>query len=145
MNKKFWVKVMVWIMAILMTGSCAIVIFQACQFGASAAEIETVVEEAAPEYVTVGLTYGSDVTVGFETVSTVGFNVHTVTSTKTERSYEEIYTVELPKISVVCDDNLSQTAYTNSSSSAASDACRDFPSRGDLRLDEAITPPCGDN
>ncbi len=112
-NKKFWVKVMVWILAVLMTGSCAIILFQACSIGAAELE-ETVVEEAAPEYVTVGLMYGSDVTVGFETVSTVGFKVHAVTATKTERSYEEIYTVEIPKISVVCDDNLSQTAYTYS-------------------------------
>ncbi len=113
-KKQFWVKVMVWILAVLMIGSCAIALFQA--FAAGAAELEETVaaEEAAPEYVTVGLMYGGDVTVGFETVSTVGFSVHAVTATKTERSYEEIYTVELPKISVVCDDNLSKTAYTYS-------------------------------
>ncbi|MBQ4150594.1 MAG: SpoIID/LytB domain-containing protein [Clostridia bacterium] len=115
-KKKFWTKVMVWIMAALMIGSCMIVLFQACSIGAlepDAEDIETV-EAESPEYVTVGLMYGSDVTVGFETYSTVGFNVHAVTATKTERSYEDIYTIELPKISVVCDDNLSQTAYTYS-------------------------------
>ncbi len=119
MNKKFWVKVMVWVLAVLMAGSCALVLLQACSINIFATEADTLedaeaVVEAAPEYVTVGLMYGSDVTVGFETVSTVGFNVHSVTSTKTERFYEEIYTVEIPKISVVCDDNLSQTAYTYS-------------------------------
>lgn len=110
MKHKFWVKVMVWVLAVLMIGSCAGVLFSSLfsgAFTASAAEVE-------PEYVTVGLMYGSDVTVGFETVSTVGFSVHAVTSTRTERSYEEIFTVELPKISVVCDDNLSKTAYTYS-------------------------------
>lgn len=111
-KKQFWVKVMVWILAILMIGSCALILFQACAIGSSAAESETV--EEAPEYVTVGLMYGSDVTVGFETVTTVGFNVYAVTATRTERSFEEIYTVEIPKISVVCDDNLSKTAYTYS-------------------------------
>ena len=112
-KKQFWVKVIVWILAVLMAGSCAIILFQACAIGAAEIE-EPVAQEAAPEYVTVGLMYGSDVTVGFQTVSTVGFNIHTVIATKTERSSEEIYTVEVPKISVVCDDNLSQTAYTYS-------------------------------
>lgn len=111
-NKKFWTKVMVWILAVLMIGSCALILFQACSIGASAAEVTTV--EEAPEYVTVGLMYDSGVTVGFETVTTVGFTVYTVTATRTERSFEEIYSVEIPKISVVCDDNLSQTAYTYS-------------------------------
>ena len=118
MNHKTWVRVMVWILAVLMAGSCLFAIFQACAVGASALEADTVeaevVEEVDPEYVTVGLMYGSDVTVGFETASTVGFSVNLVTATKEERSYQEIYTVEIPKISVVCDDNLSQTAYTYS-------------------------------
>ena len=114
-KKQFWVKVIVWILTILMTGSCAIAVFQSCAFDAAAAEIDEVaVAEEAPEYVTVGLMYGSDVTVGFDTVSTVGFNVHAVTAERTERFYEDIYTIELPKITVVCDDNLSQTAYTYS-------------------------------
>lgn len=117
-KKQFWVKLIVWILSILMIGSCAIAVFQSCAFDAAAAEIETVDEaatvEEAPEYVTVGLMYGSDVTVGFDTVSTVGFNVHAVTAGRTERFYEDIYTIELPKITVVCDDNLSQTAYTYS-------------------------------
>lgn len=108
MKNKLWVKIVVWILAILMIGSCVsaalISIFAA---KVSAAEIE-------PEYVTVGLMYGSDVTVGFETVSTVGFTVYAATAGRTERSLEEIYTIELPKISVVCDDNLSQSAYTYS-------------------------------
>ncbi|MBQ8837382.1 MAG: SpoIID/LytB domain-containing protein [Clostridia bacterium] len=112
-NKQFWVKVMVWILAVLMIGSCALVLFQACALSTAAAEVETVAEEA-PEYITVGLMYGSDVTVGFETVTTVGFSVYAVTATRTERSFEEIYTVDIPKISVVCDGNLSQTAYTYS-------------------------------
>lgn len=108
MKNKLWVKIVVWILAILMIGSCVsaalISIFAA---KVSAAEIE-------PAYVTVGLMYGSDVTVGFETVSTVGFTVYAATAGKTERFLEEIYTIELPKISVVCDDNLSQSAYTYS-------------------------------
>jgi len=118
MKKKFWVKVMVWILAALMAGSCALVLLQACSISVFGAETEVIEEtevaEVAPEYVTVGLMYGSDVTVGFETVSTVGFSINSVTLTRTERSYEEIYTLEIPKISVVCDDNLSQTAYTYS-------------------------------
>lgn len=109
MKNKLWVKIVVWILAILMIGSCVsaalISIFAA---NVSAAEV------IEPEYVTVGLMYGSDVTVGFETVSTVGFTVYAATAEKTERSLEEIYTIELPKISVVCDDNLSQSAYTYS-------------------------------
>ena len=102
---------MVWILAVLMIGSCAGVLFSSL-FGAGA--LTASAAEVEPEYVTVGLMYGSDVTVGFETVSTVGFSVHAVTATDTERSYEKIFTVELPKVSVVCDDNLSKTAYTYS-------------------------------
>ncbi len=118
MKKKFWVKVMVWILAVLMAGSCALVLLQACSISVFGAEADVVEEaevaEIAPEFVTVGLMYGSDVTVGFETVSTVGFSINKTVLTRTERSYEEIYKIELPKISVVCDDNLSQTAYTYS-------------------------------
>ena len=118
MKHKLGVKIMVWILAILMIGSAAgvliSVIFTPSE--ASAAEVVVEAEEVVEdtEYVTVGLMYGSDVTVGFETITTVGFNVHAVTSTKTERFSEEIFSIELPKVSVVCDDNLSQTAYTYS-------------------------------
>ena len=70
-------------------------------------------EESEPDYITVGLMYGSDVTVGFETVSTVGFAVQE-TITGAVRSFREIYTIEVPKISVVCDDSLSKSAYTYS-------------------------------
>jgi len=110
-KKQFWIKVMVWILAALMILGCVsglLMIF------ANADESVEAVETVEADYVTVGLMYGSDVTVGFETVSTVGFAVHAVTATKAERSYEEIYTIELPKVSVVCDDNLSQSAYTYS-------------------------------
>ncbi len=109
MKHKLFVKIVVWILAILMIGSCvSAALFSLLPVGASAAE------EIDPAYVTVGLMYGSDVTVGFETVSTVGFTVYAATAGKTERSLEEIYTIELPKVSVVCDDNLSQSAYTYS-------------------------------
>ena len=108
MKQKLWVKIVVWILAILMIGSCAMVALTSLfAIGSYAAESE-------PEYVTVGLMYGSDVTVGFETVSTVGFSVYAATVERTERFLEEIYTIDLPKISVVCDDNLSQSAYTYS-------------------------------
>lgn len=108
MKHKLWVKIMVWILAVLMIGSCAVVALT------SIFAVHTHAMESAPEYVTVGLMYGSDVTVGFETVSTVGFTVYAATVEKADRSLEEIYTIELPKISVVCDDNLSQSAYTYS-------------------------------
>lgn len=107
---KTWVKVVVWILAILMISGSLSIIFSSFIHAA-----EPVAEEVTEaEYVTVGLMYGSDVTVGFETVSTVGFALHTVTATKTERSYAEIFTIDIPKVSVVCDDNLSQSAYTYS-------------------------------
>lgn len=112
MKNKVFVKVVVWILAILMIGSCASAALMAI-FAAEAAPSDAV-EAVEAEYVTVGLMYGSDVTVGFETVSTVGFAVHSVTATKTERSYQEIFTIDIPKVSVVCDDNLSQSAYTYS-------------------------------
>ena len=108
MQHKLWVKIVVWILAILMIGSCALVALT------SLFAVDTYAVESAPEYVTAGLMYGSDVTVGFETVTTVGFAVHAVTAGKAERFAEEIYTIELPKVSVVCDDNLSQTSATYS-------------------------------
>ena len=94
MKKKLWIKIVVWILAILMIGSCV----SAALVSIFAANVSAA-EEIEPEYVTVGLMYGSDVTVGFETVSTVGFAVHAVTAEKTERFSEEIYTIEIPKIS----------------------------------------------
>lgn len=119
MKHKLGVKIMVWILAILMIGSAAGVLISilAQPQPAEATEADVVVEEPVeeePEYVTVGLMYGSDITVGFETVSTVGFKVHAVTSTRTERFSEEIFSIEIPRVSVVCDDNLSKTAYTYS-------------------------------
>lgn len=110
-KKQFWIKVLVWIMAALMLLGCVSGLLMI--FAGAEEPVETV-ETVEADYVTVGLMYGSDVTVGFETVSTVGFAVHAVTMTKTERSFAEIYSIELPKISVVCDDNLSQSAYTYS-------------------------------
>ncbi|MBR5538425.1 MAG: SPOR domain-containing protein, partial [Clostridia bacterium] len=108
MKHKLIVKVMVWILAILMLLGCCTAILSAFVTPTYAAEA------ASDEYVTVGLMYGSDVTVGFETVTTVGFDVYSATLEKTERSYEKIYSIDLPKVTVVCDDNLSQTAYTYS-------------------------------
>ncbi len=143
MKKKFWVKVMVWVLTILMIGSCCTVLFSSL-FGntallASAAEataetaastaVETAVETTAEakanepvpiiktdvsEHIAAGLVYGSDVTAGFGTVTTVGFKVHAVTLGRAERFYEEIFTIDYPEITVVCDDNLSKTAYTYS-------------------------------
>lgn len=108
MKHKLLVKVVVWVLAILMILGCCTAILSAFIPHAHATDVES------DEYVTVGLMYGSDVTVGFETVTTVGFKVYSATATRTERSFEEIYTIDLPKVSVVCDDNLSQTAYTYS-------------------------------
>lgn len=105
MKNKLWVRIITWVLVILMIGSCAYVLL-ANLFAAHA-------QESAPDYITVGLMYGSDVTVGFETVSTVGFSVQE-TVTGAERSFHEIYTIEVPKISVVCDDSLSKSAYTYS-------------------------------
>lgn len=115
MKHKLFVKIMVWILAILMIAGSVTIIFSSFlpTYAAEPASSDVVEAEEA-DYVTVGLMYGSDVTVGFETVSTVGFAVHSVTSTRTERSYEEIFTIDIPKVSVVCDDNLSQSAYTYS-------------------------------
>ncbi len=109
MKHRLFVKIVVWILAILMILGCCTAILSAFITPTYAAE-----PAIGEEYVTVGLMYGSDVTVGFETVTTVGFKVYSVTSTKTERSFEEIYSINLPKVSVVCDDNLSQTSYTYS-------------------------------
>ena len=105
MKNKLWVRIITWVLVVLMIGSCAYVLL-ANLFAAHA-------QESAPDYITVGLMYGSDVTVGFETVSTVGFSVQE-TVTGAERSFHEIYTIEVPKISVVCDDSLSKSAYTYS-------------------------------
>ena len=107
MKHNIWVKIMVWVLVVLMVGSCAYVALVSL-VGAAEAEPAT-----TPDYVTAGLMYGSDVTVGFETVSTVGFAVHEA-RTGTERSLTQIYTIENPKISVVCDDSLSKSAYTYS-------------------------------
>lgn len=107
MKHNIWVKIMVWVLVFLMVGSCAYVALVSL-IGAAEAEPAT-----TPDYVTAGLMYGSDVTVGFETVSTVGFAVHEA-RTGTERSLTRIYTIENPKISVVCDDSLSKSAYTYS-------------------------------
>ena len=57
--------------------------------------------------------YGSDVTVGFETVSTVGFCV-SAADIGADEPLTELYTIENKKISVVCDDSLSKSAYTYS-------------------------------
>lgn len=105
MKRKLWIRIITWVLVVLMVGSCAYVLL-ANLFAASA-------EESEPDYITVGLMYGSDVTVGFETVSTVGFAVQE-TITGAVRSFREIYTIEVPKISVVCDDSLSKSAYTYS-------------------------------
>ena len=164
MNKKFWTRVVVWILALLMIGSCAsaalMSIFAEDEVPATeeitvteeftaAEETSAVAETSAPdetfeaaettnvpetteettevpiqpippvietfeEPVVVGLMYGNDVTVGFETLTTKGFKVYSVTSNKTERSFKEIYSIDIPKVTVVCDDNLSQTGHTYS-------------------------------
>ena len=109
MKHRLFVKIVVWILAIIMILGCCTAILSAFVTPTYAAE-----PAIGEEYVTVGLMYGSDVTVGFETVTTVGFRVYSVTATRTERSFEEIFSINLPKVSVVCDDNLSQTSYTYS-------------------------------
>lgn len=106
MKHSIWVKIMVWVLVVLMAGSCAIL---ALQFLVGAAEPAP----EAPDYVTAGLMYGSDVTVGFETVSTVGFRV-SAADIGADEPLTELYTIENKKISVVCDDSLSKSAYTYS-------------------------------
>lgn len=106
MKHSIWVKIMVWVLVVLMAGSCAVL---ALQFLVGAAEPAP----EAPDYVTAGLMYGSDVTVGFETVSTVGFRV-SAADIGADEPLTELYTIENKKISVVCDDSLSKSAYTYS-------------------------------
>ena len=106
MKHSIWVKIMVWVLVVLMAGSCAVL---ALQFLVGAAEPAP----EAPDYVTAGLMYGSDVTVGFETVSTVGFCV-SAADIGADEPLTELYTIENKKISVVCDDSLSKSAYTYS-------------------------------
>ncbi|MBQ7661509.1 MAG: SpoIID/LytB domain-containing protein [Clostridia bacterium] len=107
MKQPLWVKIFVWIFIVLMVGSCGSVLFYVFAPNASAAEPETSVSET---YITAGLMYGSDVTVGFETVSTVGFAVHAATLGKTRTLTDLSFTIDKTKISVACDDNLSQSA-----------------------------------
>lgn len=106
MKHSIWVKIMVWVLVVLMAGSCAILALQLL-VGAAEPAPET------PDYVTAGLMYGSDVTVGFETVSTVGFCV-SAADIGADEPLTELYTIENKKISVVCDDSLSKSAYTYS-------------------------------
>lgn len=106
MKHNIWVKIMVWILVVLMAGSCGVL---ALQFLIGAAEPAP----EAPDYVTAGLMYGSDVTVGFETVSTVGFCV-SAADVDADEPLTALYTIENKKISVVCDDSLSKSAYTYS-------------------------------
>lgn len=108
MKHSIWVKIMVWVLVVLMAGSCAILALQFL-FNVDAAEPAP----EAPDYVTAGLMYGSDVTVGFETVSTVGFCV-SAADIGADEPLTELYTIENKKISVVCDDSLSKSAYTYS-------------------------------
>ena len=108
MKHSIWVKIMVWVLVVLMAGSCAIL---ALQFLFKVGAAEPAPE--APDYVTAGLMYGSDVTVGFETVSTVGFCV-SAADIGADEPLTELYTIENKKISVVCDDSLSKSAYTYS-------------------------------
>lgn len=108
MKHSIWVKIMVWVLVVLMAGSCAILALQFL-FNVGAAEPAP----EAPDYVTAGLMYGSDVTVGFETVSTVGFCV-SAADIGADEPLTELYTIENKKISVVCDDSLSKSAYTYS-------------------------------
>lgn len=108
MKHSIWVKIMVWVLVVLMAGSCAILALQFL-FNVGAAEPTP----EAPDYVTAGLMYGSDVTVGFETVSTVGFRV-SAADIGADEPLTELYTIENKKISVVCDDSLSKSAYTYS-------------------------------
>ena len=106
MKHSIWVKIMVWVLVVLMAGSCAILALQLLVGAAEPAP-------EAPDYVTAGLMYGSDVTVGFETVSTVGFCV-SAADIGADEPLTELYTIENRKISVVCDDSLSKSAYTYS-------------------------------
>lgn len=106
MKHSIWVKIMVWILVVLMAGSCGVL---ALQFLVGAAEPAP----EAPDYVTAGLMYGSDVTVGFETVSTVGFCA-SAADVDADEPLTALYTIENKKISVVCDDSLSKSAYTYS-------------------------------
>ena len=106
MKHSIWVKIMVWVLVVLMAGSCAILALQLLVGAAEPAP-------EAPDYVTAGLMYGSDVTVGFETVSTVGFCV-SAADIGADEPLTELYTIENKKISVVCDDSLSKSAYTYS-------------------------------
>ena len=108
MKHNIWVKIMVWVLVVLMAGSCAVLALQML-FSVSAAEPAS----ETPDYVTAGLMYGSDVTVGFETVSTVGFRV-SYADIDADEPLTELYTIEQKKISVVCDDSLSKSAYTYS-------------------------------
>lgn len=106
MKHSIWVKIMVWVLVVLMAGSCAVLALQLLVGAAEPAP-------EAPDYVTAGLMYGSDVTVGFETVSTVGFCV-SAADIDADEPLTELYTIENKKISVVCDDSLSKSAYTYS-------------------------------
>ena len=106
MKHSIWVKIMVWVLVVLMAGSCAVLALQLLVGAAEPAP-------EAPDYVTAGLMYGSDVTVGFETVSTVGFCV-SAADIGADEPLTELYTIENKKISVVCDDSLSKSAYTYS-------------------------------
>ena len=107
MKQKLWVKIFVWVFVVLMVVSCGSVLFYVFAPNASAAESAA---PASETYITAGLMYGSDVTVGFETVSTVGFAVHAATLGKTRTLTDLSFTIDQTKISVACDDNLSQSA-----------------------------------
>lgn len=52
MKRKLWIRIITWVLVVLMVGSCAYVLL-ANLFAASA-------EESEPDYITVGLMYGSE-------------------------------------------------------------------------------------
>ncbi len=91
----------------------------------SSSDIETETDESAPadetvidtsgdeKLIRVGLMYGNDVTVGFETDAPNGFIINRVNRTA-DLSSEPLWEIDLTKVSCTVDANLSKTAMTYS-------------------------------
>lgn len=90
----------------------------------SALYILFIPSNASPSYtnplMAIGLMYGDDVTVGFETRTITGFTIGSAVITSTDRSFNPLWSVNNSKVSATCDANLAKTYSTYSKTSNAS-------------------------
>jgi len=113
-RKKMFYRIASLILALLMVGG-GLASFIFSLIGSASAAEPTYVSDMQ---ISVGLMYGTDVTVGFETSTVNGFTIGSQSLSGYSKSFTELWTTDVKKISVTCDANLKKSAMTFSMTSS---------------------------